>query len=81
MQVDLLDRLINASHQVIMNGPSYRPDKRPKNPVDKNGAASWSVAQPIRRSGPDRSQGQAPMHSARQRLPARSCPTDHVTIA
>ncbi|MFD5721727.1 IS21-like element helper ATPase IstB [Streptomyces sp. NPDC127036] len=26
----LLDRLINASHQVIMNGPSYRPNKRPK---------------------------------------------------
>ncbi|MFD3762739.1 IS21-like element helper ATPase IstB [Streptomyces sp. NPDC058622] len=30
----LLDRLINASHQVIMNGPSYRPNKRPKNPTD-----------------------------------------------
>nr|WP_272924240.1 ATP-binding protein [Streptomyces sp. SID5789] len=26
----LLDRLINTSHQVIMNGPSYRPNKRPK---------------------------------------------------
>jgi DNA replication protein DnaC len=25
----LLDRLINTSHQVFMNGPSYRPDKRP----------------------------------------------------
>ncbi|MFE1271228.1 hypothetical protein [Streptomyces sp. NPDC058758] len=24
-----------ASHQVIMNGPSYRPNKRPKNPSDK----------------------------------------------
>ncbi|WP_243740465.1 PP2C family protein-serine/threonine phosphatase [Streptomyces sp. 8K308] len=23
------DRLINTSHQVIMNGPSYRPDKHP----------------------------------------------------
>ncbi|MFE6713941.1 hypothetical protein [Streptomyces sp. NPDC057695] len=31
----LLDRLINTSHQVIMNGPSYRPNKRPKNPADK----------------------------------------------
>ncbi|MEU0860814.1 ATP-binding protein [Streptomyces griseofuscus] len=31
----LLDRLINASHQVIMNGPSYRPNKRPKNPTDR----------------------------------------------
>lgn len=31
----LLDRLINASHQVIMNGPSYRPNKRPRNPADK----------------------------------------------
>ena len=29
----LLDRLINASHQVIMNGPSYRPNKRPKGPT------------------------------------------------
>ncbi|MEV7002963.1 ATP-binding protein [Streptomyces sp. NPDC093982] len=26
----LLDRVINTSHQVIMNGPSYRPNKRPK---------------------------------------------------
>ncbi len=25
----LLDRLINTSHQVVMNGPSYRPRKRP----------------------------------------------------
>jgi DNA replication protein DnaC len=25
----LLDRLINTSHQVVMNGPSYRPNKRP----------------------------------------------------
>ncbi|MEU8252190.1 IS21-like element helper ATPase IstB [Nonomuraea sp. NPDC048916] len=25
----LLDRLINASHQVFMNGPSFRPHKRP----------------------------------------------------
>ena len=24
-----LDRLINNSHQVVMNGPSYRPRKRP----------------------------------------------------
>jgi hypothetical protein len=31
----LLDRVINTSHQVIMNGPSYRPNKRPKNPGDK----------------------------------------------
>ncbi|WP_329405747.1 IS21-like element helper ATPase IstB [Nocardia vinacea] len=26
----LLDRLINTSHQVFMNGPSYRPNKRPR---------------------------------------------------
>ncbi|MGB8941067.1 MAG: ATP-binding protein [Streptomyces sp.] len=26
----LLDRVINTSHQVIMNGPSCRPNKRPK---------------------------------------------------
>jgi DNA replication protein DnaC len=26
----LLDQLINTSHQVFMNGPSYRPNKRPK---------------------------------------------------
>jgi DNA replication protein DnaC len=25
----LLDRVINSSHQVCMNGPSYRPNKRP----------------------------------------------------
>jgi DNA replication protein DnaC len=25
----LLDRLINTSHQVFMNGPSYRPNKSP----------------------------------------------------
>ncbi|MGW2082908.1 ATP-binding protein [Streptomyces sp. NPDC001939] len=31
----LLDRLINTSHQVIMNGPSYRPNMRPRNPTDK----------------------------------------------
>ncbi|MFE7313966.1 hypothetical protein ACFU7T_12775 [Streptomyces sp. NPDC057555] len=31
----LLDRLINTSHQVIMNRPSYRPNKRPKNPTSK----------------------------------------------
>ncbi|WP_406430727.1 hypothetical protein [Streptomyces sp. NBC_00631] len=29
----LLDRLINASHQVIVNGPSCRPDKRPNGPT------------------------------------------------
>jgi DNA replication protein DnaC len=31
----LLDRLINNSHQVVMNGPSYRPNKRPgqRNPA------------------------------------------------
>jgi DNA replication protein DnaC len=28
----LLDRLINTSHQIFMNGPSYRPNKRPGNP-------------------------------------------------
>ncbi|WP_308401849.1 ATP-binding protein [Streptomyces shenzhenensis] len=31
----LLDRLINTSHQAIMNGPSYRPNKHPKNTTDK----------------------------------------------
>lgn len=29
----LLDRLINSSHQVFMNGPSYRPNKRPGRPA------------------------------------------------
>jgi len=28
--VGLLDRLINTSHQVFMNGPSYRPNKSPR---------------------------------------------------
>ncbi len=33
----LLDRLINTSHQVVMNGPSYRPQQRP-------GTAATSMA-------------------------------------
>ncbi|MEV8039009.1 ATP-binding protein [Streptomyces sp. NPDC086182] len=40
----LLDRLINTSHQVIMNGPSYRPNKRPRNPTEKNGTATVKVS-------------------------------------
>ncbi|WP_078602978.1 MULTISPECIES: ATP-binding protein [Streptomyces] len=31
----LLDRLINTSHQAIMNGPCYRPNKHPRNRTDK----------------------------------------------
>ncbi|WP_269288004.1 ATP-binding protein [Streptomyces antarcticus] len=31
----LLDRLINTSHQVIMNGPSFQPNKHPKSHTDK----------------------------------------------
>jgi DNA replication protein DnaC len=37
----LLDRLINNSHQIFMNGPSYRPNKRPGqrvSPTDKEPA-------------------------------------------
>jgi DNA replication protein DnaC len=30
----LLDRLISTSHQVFMNGPSYRPNKRPRSVAD-----------------------------------------------
>jgi DNA replication protein DnaC len=29
----LLDRLINTSHQILMDGPSYRPRKRPGRPT------------------------------------------------
>ncbi|GAA2761462.1 hypothetical protein GCM10010103_05030 [Streptomyces paradoxus] len=36
----LLNRLLSASHRAIMNGPSYRPDKRPKNLADKPGTPS-----------------------------------------
>ncbi|WJV48394.1 ATP-binding protein [Streptomyces flavofungini] len=36
----LLDRLINTSHQVIMNGPSYRPNKRPRTPA-AHPSTSW----------------------------------------
>ena len=32
----LLDRLINTSHQVFMNGPSYRPAKRPGHTVTQS---------------------------------------------
>jgi len=35
----LLDRVINNSHQVIMNGPSYRPNKRPKSSPTKDESA------------------------------------------
>ncbi|GAA3119932.1 IS21-like element ISMt2 family helper ATPase IstB [Planomonospora alba] len=38
----LLDRLINTSHQVIMNGPSYRPNKRPQNGAGKTSATPIS---------------------------------------
>jgi DNA replication protein DnaC len=33
----LLDRLINNSHQVFMNGPSYRPNKKPGQRVPATG--------------------------------------------
>ncbi|MFC8428000.1 ATP-binding protein [Streptomyces sp. NPDC057253] len=36
----LLDWLVNSSQQVIMNGPSYRPNKRPKGPTEKPGTPS-----------------------------------------
>jgi len=36
----LLDRLINTSHQVFMNGPSYRPNKRPGRPAATTKEAS-----------------------------------------
>ena len=32
----LLDKLINTSHQVFMNGPSYRPNKRPGTAVPQS---------------------------------------------
>ena len=32
----LLDRLINTSHQLFMNGPSYRPNKRPGQAVTRS---------------------------------------------
>ncbi|MEV5343539.1 ATP-binding protein [Streptomyces sp. NPDC052676] len=32
----LLDRLISTSHQVITNGPSYRPNKRPGTPPTRS---------------------------------------------
>jgi DNA replication protein DnaC len=30
----LLDRLINTSHQILMDSPSYRPPKRPGQPTN-----------------------------------------------
>ena len=42
----LLDRLINTSHQVFMNGPSYRPNKRPgtkDQPSKEN--IGWNITQ------------------------------------
>ena len=29
----LLDRIIDTSHQILMDGPSYRPRKRPGRPT------------------------------------------------
>src|SRR5438132_13680092 len=49
----LLDRLINTSHQIVMNGPSYRPRKRPRpacrhdskgaRPVEQDQARPWAI--------------------------------------
>ena len=48
----LLDRLINNSHQVFMNAPSYRPNKRPGRVIptgntsasyNKNRARTWGI--------------------------------------
>jgi len=36
----LLDRVINNSHQVFMNGPSYRPNKRPGRVATTPGTAA-----------------------------------------
>lgn len=38
----LLDRIINSAHQILMDGPSYRPRKRPRTTGDK--AAGVSTA-------------------------------------
>jgi DNA replication protein DnaC len=44
----LLDRLINTSHQIFMNGPSYRPRKSP-------GRAATTTAPGNETSAKDRS--------------------------
>ncbi len=41
----LLDRLINNSHQVFMNGPSYGPNKKPGQRV------TTTAKEPARRTG------------------------------
>jgi hypothetical protein len=40
----LLDRVINHSHQVFMNGPSYRPRKRPGQREGYSGGGAKFVA-------------------------------------
>jgi DNA replication protein DnaC len=44
----LLDRLINGSHQVILNGPSYRSNKRPRTTPDQTTKPSigWTRTRP-----------------------------------
>jgi len=42
----LLDRVINNSHQVFMNGPSYRPNKRPGRRVTRHGGRPPSRTEP-----------------------------------
>ena len=41
----LLDRVINNSHQVFMNGPSYRPNKRPGRHVTRDSEGDHRVEQ------------------------------------
>jgi hypothetical protein len=36
----LLDRLINTSHQIFMNGPSYRPNNKPGRAVSTSTQAA-----------------------------------------
>jgi DNA replication protein DnaC len=47
----LLDRLIDTSHQVIMNGPGYRPNKHPKHPTYDAGDHRSSAGRPWNRGG------------------------------
>ncbi|MEU6950674.1 ATP-binding protein [Streptomyces sp. NPDC046316] len=66
----LLDRLINTSHQVIMNGPSYRPNKRPRTPAGKPPTARPGRSRHMRRSSAWPSPGSSAMAPS-QRRPQR----------
>ncbi|MFJ3825449.1 ATP-binding protein [Streptomyces nodosus] len=70
----LLDRLINTSHQAVMNGPSYRPNKRPKSPTDKPPTGSPPADRSPCAPWPPQSPQTAASVANTKRSTTKSCP-------